>query len=420
MPPDEILAEVVRTEWGAVIARLVARTRRLDLVEDALGEATVRAAARWPRDGVPDNPGAWLYTTAHRLVVGRIRAEAMAGRKAPLLAVRDDWREERIGDEWPDDRLPLILLCCHPALPPASRPALALRLVIGTPTEEIARLFLVSPSTMAARLTRAKKKIVAAGIPLAAPPGEELAARLDEVCRTVYLAFTAGYAPGRGSDLVRADVAADAVALATVLHGLVPDRPQVRGLLALLRLQHARRDARVSGGRLVTLAEQDRHRWHRREIDAGLALIDADEPAAAYAAELHLQARIAAQHAVASSSDDTDWAAIAELYRRLEQRTGSPVVRLNRAVAVAEVDGPAAAWALVEGLEQILPTSHRLAAVQGDLARRRGDRSVARASLRRAVALCDNDVEREHLQRRLDELDGGSPASSPDPPGIGT
>jgi len=407
---DHTLAEVQRADWGRLLSILVARTRRLDLVEDALAEAFARAAERWPRDGVPPRPAAWLYTTAYRLIVGRIRAEAVAGRKAPLLAVRPGWQPPANGDEeWADDRLHLILLCCHPALPPPSRSALALRLVIGTPTEQIARLFLVSTSTMAARLTRAKQKILVAGIPLAAPLGDELRARLDEVCRTVYLAFTAGYSPGAGADLVRSDLADDALRLGVLLRELVPDARQVEALVALLLLQHSRRDARTSDGRLVPLAEQDRSRWHRDEVDTGLALAARLRPSSGYAEELRLQALIAAEHARVPSAADTDWVSIADHYAALESTTGSAIVRLNRAVAVAEAYGPERGLQLLHGLDELLPDDHRLAAVRGELADRAGDRSLARQCLAAAVARCPNDVERDHLRRRLARLETTGP-----------
>lgn len=403
---EQPLASIQRREWGRLLSLLVARTRRLDLAEDALAEAFARAAERWPSSGVPDNPGAWLYTTAHRLVVGRLRAEATAGRKVPLLAVRPGWTSpEDPTDELADDRLHLILLCCHPALPRESRSALALRLVIGTPTEQIARLFLVPTPTMAARLTRAKKKIAVAGIPLGSPLADELRMRLDEVCRTIYLAFTAGYAPGTGADLVRADLAGDAVQLATVLHAAVPDAPQVRALRALLVLQHARRDARVCDGRLVTLAEQDRDRWHRDEIRIGLALVDSLPADTGYAEELRLQALVAAEHTRAATAADTDWTAIAAHYAALDDLTGSAVVRLNRAVAVAEASGPEAGLALLADLDEHLAGTHRLAAVRGELARRAGDTDLAARSFRAALESCANEIEREHLQRRLDEVE---------------
>jgi RNA polymerase sigma-70 factor (ECF subfamily) len=384
---------------------LVSRTRRLDLAEDALSEAFARASERWPGEGVPANPAGWLYATAYRQVVGRLRAEAIAGRKAPLLAVRPGWvPPDESQEELADDRLQLILLCCHPALPRESQSALALRLVIGTPTEQIARLFLVPPATMAARLTRAKKKIVLAGIPIGAPLEDELRSRLDEVCRTIYLAFTAGYTPGRGPDLLRADLAGDAVRLAAVLHDLVPAATQVRALLALVVLQHSRRDARLRHGRLVTLADQDRSMWHHDEIRAGLRLAAGLQPVDGYAEELRLQALIAAEHARAPTAAATDWTAIAGHYATLEARTGSAIVRLNRAVAVAEVHGPRAGLALLAGLEDVLRDNHRVATVRAELAQRVGDLDLARTSYRKAIDLCANDVERAHLSTRLEAI----------------
>lgn len=401
---DDALAALQRDEWGRLLSLLVARTRRLDLVEDALAEAFARAAERWPDRGVPESPMGWLYTTAHRLVIGRLRSEAVAGRKAPLLAVRADWSPPtEPGDDLPDERLHLILLCCHPALAPESRSALALRLVIGTPTDEIARLFLVPTPTMAARITRGKRKIVAAGIPLGAPVADELVARLDEVCRTIYLAFTAGYTPGTGPDLLRADLAGEAVHLAAVLAHVCPDAAQVRALRALLLLQHSRRDARVADGRLVTLGEQDRSLWHRDEIATGLAVLDTVDATDGYAEQLRLEARIAAEHCRAASPDDTDWSAIAARYGRLEELTGSPIVGLNRAVAVAEADGARAGLAVLAGLDESLRGHHRYAAVCGELAARAGDTALAVASYEAAIERCENEVELEHLRRRLAE-----------------
>ncbi|MDD9943585.1 MAG: hypothetical protein OXU20_21265 [Myxococcales bacterium] len=403
--PDAVLKRVHLEAWGRLLSLLVVRTRRLDLAEDALGEAFARAAAHWSSDGVPANPAGWLYTTAYRQLVGWLRAEAVAARKAPLLAVRPDWvpPEESV-DALSDERLQLILLCCHPALPPASRSALAMRLVLGTPTEQIARLFLVAPSAMAARITRAKKKIALAGIPLGAPADAELRARLDEVCRTVYLGFTAGYTPAAGPDLLRADLAGEAVRLAALLHGLVPEAPQAQAMLALLLLQHSRRDARQEGGQLVTLARQDRAKWHRDEIEAGLQLVATVPRGDGYAEELRLQALIAAEHARAPAAAATDWAAIAGRYADLEAHTGSPIVRLNRAVAVAEVEGPRAGLSLLEGLDGRIADNHRLPSVRAELARRAGDIELARAHYTQAIELCANGPEREHLLRRRAEL----------------
>lgn len=415
---DQVVAETYRTDWGRLLSLLVTRTRRLDLAEDALSEAFARASARWPTSGVPANPAGWLYTTAWRLVVGGLRAEAIHGRKVQLLATDSAWLQPATVthndrpdtdapdiDDLDDERLALILLCCHPAVHAEARSPLALRLVIGTPTAEIARLFLVAPATMAARITRAKKKIVAAGIPLSRPVDDELRWRLDDVCRTVYLAFTAGYTPATGPTLLRTDLAGEAVELAAVLHRLVPEADQVRGLYALLLLQHARRDAREIDGRLVTLAEQDRSKWYRGELEKGIELVSRLPVGAGYVKELRLQGLIATEHARASVASDTDWSAIASIYAELETLTGSPVVRLNRAVAVAEADNARAGLALLAGLDDFLPNSHRLHAVRGELALRSGESEVARSSYVAALDLCDNEVERVHLVSRLEALD---------------
>jgi len=406
--PEKAIEEAYRTEWGRLLSKLVPKTRRLDLAEEALGEAFAKAAERWPTDGVPDNPPGWLYTTAHRQVLGWLRTEAIAGRKAPLLVVRSDSQLSHTEPSLTDHRLHLILLCCHPSLQRDSRSALALRLVIGTPTEQIARLFLVPTTTMAARLTRAKKKIVVAGIPLGAPPRAELVSRLDEVCRTIYLAFTAGYTPGSGPDLLRSDLAGDAVALAAVLHELVPTATQVQALYSLLLLQHSRRKTRERDGRLVTLADQNRSLWDLNEIGSGVDLVSLIPVGSGYAEELRLQALIAAEHATARYADATDWSSIASLYARLESLTQSAVVRLNRAVAVAENDGPQAGLALLAELDDVLPNSHRLAAVRAEIARRAGDRELALASYRIAIESCANDVERSHFVAQLEEIEASS------------
>lgn len=408
---DRVLAETYRANWGRLLSTLVARTRRLDLAEDALSEAFARASARWPTAGVPTNPDGWLYTTASRLVIGGLRAEAIRGRKAPLLTVGSDWVQPPSVDQFDaldDERLAVILLCCHPALHPDARSPLALRLVVGTTTEEIARLFLVPRATMAARITRAKKKIVTAGIPLSLPVDDELRARLDDVARTIYLAFTAGYAPGRGQDLLRVDLAGEAVELAAILYRLVPESHQVKALYALLLLQHARRDARLYGGRLVTLADQDRSRWRHDELQAGVDLIANMPPCEGYAEQLRLQGLIAAEHARAPTAADTDWPLIAAIYATLEDLTRSPVVRLNRAVAVAEAEGARAGLAILTGLDDTLPNNHRLHAVRADLANRAGNIALARASYANAIDLCANEVEQKHLATRLDTLDSTS------------
>jgi RNA polymerase sigma-70 factor (ECF subfamily) len=405
---DRAIAETYRADWGRLLSVLVARTRRLDLAEDALSEAFARASDRWRTGGVPANPAGWLYTTASRLIIGGLRAEAIHGRKVRLLAVGAGWVAPATVDELAaldDERLALILLCCHPAVHPEARAPLALRLVVGTTTEEIARLHLVSVATMAARITRAKKKILTAGIPLASPVDDELRMRLDGVCRTIYLAFTAGYAPARGADLLREDLAGEAVELAAILHRLVPDAPQVGALYALLLLQHARRDARLRDGRLVTLVDQDRSLWADDELSAGIELVASLTPTEGYAEELRLQSLIACEHARAPTAADTDWSSITSHYLSLDALTGSPVVRLNLAVAVAESEGAEAGLTILSGLDEALPHNHRLPAVRAELARRAGHIKLARASYDEAIGRCTNDVERAHLVAQRNALD---------------
>ena len=413
MEADAALDAAYRQHWGRLLALLVGQYRRLDLAEDALSDAFEAAARHWPADGVPANPPAWLLTAARRRAVDRLRAEAVAVRKEPLLVVDAEHEAAAarvmadVGDVVEDDLLRLVLLCAHPTLAPESASALSLRLVVGVPTRDVARLFLVPEPTMAARLTRARKRLVGAdfGIPSAA----DLPDRLAVVGQVAYLAFTTGYAPGSGRDLLRADVAGEAVRLARVVHELLPDQPLPTALLALMLLQHSRRDARVGpDGRLVLLPDQDRRRWRADEITAALGLlaplVEAD--LAGEARSYLLQALIAAEHATAATAADTDWARIAALYGDLETHTGSPVVRLNRAVAVAEARGPQAGLTLLDGLDDQLPDGHRLPAVRAELLVRAGRREEAAEQFDLAVARCGNEVEREHLSRRRQETLG--------------
>ncbi|GAA1478248.1 RNA polymerase sigma factor [Nocardioides aestuarii] len=399
------LEQVVREEWGRLTSLLLGQFRRLDLVEDALADAVEEATRRWPSDGTPDNPAAWLHTTARRRILDRLRAESMAQRKAPLLVTEAERRQEGggvmvdPGGLVEDDRLRLVLMCTHPALAPEAASALALRLVLGVSTHDIARLFLVPEATMAARLTRAKKKITAAGIPFAVPGADELPERIDTVAQTAYLAFTAGYAPGSGPDLIRADLAGEAIRLVRVVLAQKPDEAALVALLSLMLLQHSRRDARVDdAGRLVLLPDQDRTRWHREDVDEALALLShplLSGPLTTRAASYVLQARIAAEHATAATSDDTAWDRIVASYDLLLQVVPSPSVRVARAVAVAELDGPRAGLAALEDLPAT--GSHRADAVRAELHHRAGDVDAARAAYDRAIAACANDVERDHL-----------------------
>lgn len=428
--PAQLLARVVKDEWGRLLSLLVARFRRLDLAEDALADAVAAAAGHWPTDGVPDNPAGWLMTAARRRAFDRLRSEMVASRVAPLLAteVLTAAATQRVsadpGDEVTDQRLRLVFCCAHPALDRQAASALTLRLVLGLPTADIARLFLVPEATMAARLTRAKRKIVAAGVPFDVPPPGRIPERLDGVAEIAYLAFTAGYAPVSGPDLVRAELAAEAIRLVRVLVQLLPGSQVLLALLALMLLQHARRDARVDAtGAAVLLADQDRTRWHLDEIAEGIGILmgllgpdtgGVGRPGGSATAggaaatsrygEYLLQALIAAEHAVAPTAADTDWARIARWYAELEAITRSPVVRLNRAVAVSEAQGPAAALDLLDGLDDALAGSHRLPAVRAELLVRSGELTAAAAQFETAISLCRNHIERAHLQRRRAEL----------------
>jgi RNA polymerase sigma-70 factor (ECF subfamily) len=405
---------VFRDEWGRLLALLVAQFRRLDLAEDGLAEAFESASRHWPQEGMPRSPAAWLLTTARRRVLDRLRAEAVAARKEPLLVVDAEVSQQAAqvmadpGDVVADERLRLVFLCAHPALAADSAAALSLRLVIGVTTPDIARLFLVPEPTIAARLTRAKRRLAATGAPFEAPTGAARAARLGTVASVAYLAFTAGYAPGTGADVTRTTLAGEAIRLTRLLRELMPSEPMLDSLLALMLLQHSRRDARSDvSGLPVLLPDQDRSRWHQDEISEALDLLVpvATTRLDGVAAEYQLQALIAAEHAVAPTAQATRWDRIAERYSELEMVSGSPVVRLNRAVAVAEAQGPMAGLALLDGLDEQLPQSHRLPAVRAELLSRAGDARGARAAYDLAISRCANAAERTLLTERRNALD---------------
>lgn len=403
-----VLDEVWRSHWGRLLGQLVHRFGRPDLVEDALADAFAQATARWPVDGVPENPVGWVRTVAHRRVLDALRRQRTAHAKAHLL-VDDDGGRASAGPAAPgddvDERLPLLFMATHPALAAEVRPALALRFVLGVPTADIARLFLVPQATMAARLTRAKRRLATSGIPFVVPDPTTWAERLDDVARAIYLAFTAGYAPSGGTDVVRAGEAGEAVRLAELAADLMPGQPVLEALAALLRLQHARRDARVGpDGSPVRLADQDRSRWRREEIDAGLRRLTALRPTDGLAEELRLQALVAAFHDTAASDAETDWAAIARTYARLERLTGSPVVRLNRAVAVGQAAGPMAGLAVLRAVQDRLPGHHRVALVRAELLRRDGRLPEAAAAYDEAIAACPDGAERQHIIERRGSL----------------
>jgi len=406
-----LLEQLLHDEWGRLLALLVTRFRRLDLAEDGLGEAFEAAIRVWPTAGVPDNPPAWLLTTARRTILDRIRAEGVAARKFPLLVVDADRNAEAgrvmadAGETLVDERLRLVLLCAHPTLSPEAAAALTLRLVLGVKTEDIARLFLLQPATMSARVTRARKKV--AGERLTVPSGDELVERVGLVCEIAYLAFTAGYAPGSGPDVLRAELSGEAIRLIRVLRSILPawyDRSDLDALLALMLLQHSHRDARVRDGRLVLLPDQDRSLWRQDEIAEALDLLTplATAPAAPYL----VQALIAAEHAIAPTAGETAWDRIVARYDELLELGDTPVLRLNRAVAVAERDGPQAGLRALAGVA--LP-GHRLPAARAELLYRAGDVPAAIAAYDAAVALCANEAERTHLLRRRARAAGDNP-----------
>jgi RNA polymerase sigma-70 factor (ECF subfamily) len=382
---------------------LVTRLRRFDVAEDSLQDAYLAAARSWPADGVPERPAAWLMTAAYRRALDRLRREDHDRRRLPLLVTDavEPAPDDPFDDDSPiaDERLRLLFACCHPALPADARAALMLRFVAGLTTAEIARLFLVPEPTMSARLTRAKRKMALAGIPLRRPAAEDLPDRLDVVLKAVYLLFTEGYRATAGPQLTRPGLAGEAIRLGYLLGELLPDEGEILALLALMTLQHARRDARIDpDGRLVPLPEQDRTRWHFDEIDRGMALLRRlDQMRGDY----HLQALIAAEHTTAGP---TDWPRIAGLYAELERRTASPVVRLNRAVAVAEAGSPEAALSLVDGLETALPANHLVPTVRAELLVRLGRTAEAAAAFDEALEKVRTDAERAHLKRRRADL----------------
>jgi RNA polymerase sigma-70 factor (ECF subfamily) len=407
---EAAVAEAFRDEWGRVVATLIRMTGDWDLAEECAQDAVAQALARWPRDGVPRNPGAWLTTTARNAALNRLKRSKIEAAKLREVAAMpvgaEDGGGNDAGSAVQDDRLRLIFTCCHPALPLEGRVALTLRTLCGLTTPEIARAFLVPEATLAQRLVRAKRKIRTAGIPYRVPPDHLLPDRLVAVLGVVYLLFNEGYSVAVGSDLVRHDLCAEAIRLARILAALMPDGAEVLGLTALLLLQHSRRAARLDAdGEPVTLEDQDRGRWNHDEIAEGLALLDAAlrrrEPGT-----YQVQAAIAACHARAERASDTDWPQIAALYGTLAELAPSPVVRLNRAVAVAMAAGPAAGLALVEELRDELAGYRQLPATRADLLRRLGRQDEAAKAYREALSMTESEAERRFLTRRLSEVDG--------------
>ena len=402
---DEALIGVFRGEATRIVATLTRLLGDIDLAEDAVQEALAAAVERWPRDGTPDRPGAWLMTTARNKALDSLRRErtqATAREAALRLHLDDESDPTSLLDKTPipDDRLALLFTCCHPALATEARVALTLRLIGGLTTPEIARAFLVQESTMAQRLVRAKHKIRAARIPIRVPPQALLAERLPAVHAVIYLVFNEGYLATAGNGVVRRSLCDEAIRLARLLGTLMPDQPETHGLLALMLLSHSRRAERQGdGGELRLLGQQDRSRWDQAMIDEGRAVL-ASALAHHRPGRYQVEAAIAAVHSESASTEATDWTEIAELYATLREIAPSAVVALNHAVAIAQAGSPAKALTLADDVAEALDSYHLLHSTRAELLLRVGRTGEALVAYDRALHLVTNDAERAHLLRR--------------------
>jgi RNA polymerase sigma-70 factor (ECF subfamily) len=410
MPTDvaATIEELYRADWGRIVATLIGLLSDFDLAEECAQEAFAVALNQWPESGVPEFPRAWIVQTARHKAIDRIRRRANFEEKLESYInsgfVREAEEPNYDTGEIPDDRLRLIFTCCHPALAPEAQVALTLRTLCGLETDEIARAFLVPTATMAQRLVRAKRKIRDARIPYVVPETTDMAQRLDAVLTVIYLVFNEGYAATRGGPLVRHDLCAEAIRLGRLLFSLMGPKPpgEVTGLLALMLLHDARREARMDdAGDIVTLEDQDRSRWNRQQIAEALPLVE--ESLRHGGSAFAVQAAISAVHCRAAHPEDTDWRQIVALYDALESMQPSPVVSLNRAVAIAMADGPEAGLQIVDSLARQLDNYHLWHATRADLLRRLGLFEEAAKSYSRALALATNDSEKRFLQRRLKE-----------------